>query len=213
MGKAYANRKKEELRPENDFYPTPKGLTYELLNTGVLDNCKTILEPCCGQYAISDILSEKGFEVTSRDIIYGNDFLEDDYSEEKYDALVTNPPFKLWDDIVRKAKSIDVQKIVLIGRLNYFGSHSRNTSDLWAGLSDVYVFDRQVAYNTDFREDGKMECGCLVTGWFIWTKGYKGCPKIHILDVQKWIISKKVRPFNLAESEQQGIEAVVNEAV
>lgn len=191
MGKAYANRKKEEIRPENDFYPTPKGLTYELIKTGILNGCKTILEPCCGQYAISNVLLEKGFEVTNRDLIYGNDFLKDDYSSESYDALVTNPPFKIWDDIVKKAKSINVSKIILIGRLNYFGSHSRNISNLWDELSDIYVFDRQVAYNTEFREDGKMECGCLVTGWFVWTKEYRDSPRVHMIDVQKWIISKK----------------------
>ena len=28
MGKAYANRKKEEDRPDNDFYQTPKCMIY-----------------------------------------------------------------------------------------------------------------------------------------------------------------------------------------
>ena len=28
MGKAYANRKKEEDRPDNDFYQTPKCMTW-----------------------------------------------------------------------------------------------------------------------------------------------------------------------------------------
>ncbi len=125
-GKAYASRKKEENRPKNDFYPTPPALTRELINTGELDGCKKILEPACGSYAISNILQEYGYDVESRDLIFGNDFLLDDYSDNEYDAIVTNPPFKLWDLFVKKAKMIKTNKIIFIGRLNYFGSHSRN---------------------------------------------------------------------------------------
>lgn len=186
MGKAYANRKKESDRPENDFYPTPGGLTLELINTGELSGYKNILEPCCGQFAISRVLEANGFSVTSRDLIYGNDFLKDDYSNEHYDAIVTNPPFDIYDEIIKKAKTIDCQKIICIGRTNYFGSHSRNISGMWDGLSDVYIFDRQVEYRTPQLEIPDFCVGALVTGWFVWTKGYTGAPKIHILDVQKY---------------------------
>lgn len=186
MGKAYANRKKESDRPENDFYPTPGGLTIELINTGILNDCKTILEPCCGQYAISNILEKYGFQVTSKDLIYGNDFLKDDYTNEHFDAIVTNPPFDIYDEIIRKAKTIDCQKIICIGRTNYFGSHSRNISGMWDELSDVYIFDRQVEYRTPQLEIPDFCVGALVTGWFVWTKGYTDDPKIHILDVQKY---------------------------
>lgn len=186
MGKAYANRKKEADRPENDFYPTPGGLTLELINTGELNGYKNILEPCCGQYAISKILEANGFNVTNRDLIYGNDFLKDDYSNEHYDAIVTNPPFDIYDEIIKKAKTIDCQKIICIGRTNYFGSHSRNISGMWDGLSDVYIFDRQVEYRTPQLEIPDFCVGALVTGWFVWTKGYTGDPRLHILDVQKY---------------------------
>lgn len=190
MGKAYANRKKESDRPENDFYPTPKCLTWELIKTGQLEGCKSILEPCCGQYAISKELENAGFEVTSRDLIYGNDFLKDDYSNEHYDAIVTNPPFDIYDEIIKKAKTVDCQKIICIGRTNYFGSHSRNINGMWDELSDVYIFDRQVAYDRPLRDDGKFECGCLVTCWLVWTKGYVGSPRLHIIDVQQYAYHK-----------------------
>ena len=190
LGKAYASRKPENERPENDFYPTPKGLTYELINTGELEGYKTILEPACGKNAIVDILREYGFDVTARDLILGNDFLKDDYTGQKFDCIVTNPPFDLWNKFVEKAKTIDCKKIIFIGRTNYFGSHDRNVNGIWKELSDVYVFDRQVAYDGEFREDGKMKCGCIISGWFVWTKDYEGNAKLHIIDVQKWIAKK-----------------------
>lgn len=186
MGKAYANKKPETERPDNDFYPTPGGLVLELIKTGELDGCKTILEPCCGKYAISKILEENGFNVTSRDLIYGNDFLTDDYSGEHYDAIVTNPPFDIYNDIIRKARSIDCKKVIAICRTNYFASHDRNVTGFWDELSDIYIFDRQVEYRTPQLDIPDFCVGALCTCWAVWTKGYKDLPKIHVLDVQKY---------------------------
>ena len=106
MGKAYANRKKEEDRPDNDFYQTPKCMTWELLNTHLIqeqypvtDKSQiSILEPCCGKYAITNELIKYGYtNIVSRDLIYGNDFLKDDLTKERYDCIIMNPPFKLFE--------------------------------------------------------------------------------------------------------------------
>ena len=52
MGKAYANRKKAEERNENDFYVTPYALTWELQKLNIVKPNATILDPCCGTYAL-----------------------------------------------------------------------------------------------------------------------------------------------------------------
>lgn len=52
-GKAYANRKPKEERNENDFYETPYCLTWELQKLNIVKPNTTILDPCCGNYAIS----------------------------------------------------------------------------------------------------------------------------------------------------------------
>lgn len=116
-GKAYANRKRVEIRSPNDFFQTPKCLTWELLN--VEDNSGVrifdrnendiILDPCCGKYAISSILKESGLNVVEKDLIYGNDFLARDimgnYEDlTRYHKIVMNPPFKLFNDFVKKSK-------------------------------------------------------------------------------------------------------------
>ena len=189
MGKAYANRKKEELRHKNDFYPTPKCLTWELLKTGELDDVHKVLEPSFEEGAISNILKEAGFLVTERDLNQGNDFLKDDYSNEHYDAVITNLPFDLWDKFVEKSKTI-ADKVILIGRTNYFGAHGRNINGLWEHLKCVYIFDRQISYESEFREDGKVKCGALVTGWLVFDKEYNDDPTIKVLDMQKYILNK-----------------------
>ena len=187
-GKAYANRKKEDERPLNDFYQTPKCMTIELLKNGPhFFKSSTYLDPCCGQHAIGNILRENGFSnLIEKDLIYGNDFLKDDYSDKQIDRIIMNPPFKLFDKFVEKAK--DTADIVYsIGKLNFFGAHNRNINGLWNNLEYVLIFDRQIAYDRPFREDGKVECGMLVSGWFIWNKNYDGLPQIKVLDMQKYI--------------------------
>lgn len=180
MGKPYANRKPIV---NNDFYETPKCLTWELLKTGVLDNCKTILEPCFGKGAISNILKEK-FIVDEKDITQGNDFLKDEYTQ-KYDAIVMNPPFKYWDAFIKKAKTIS-DLVITIGRTNYFGAKSRTRNNLQ--YIYIYIFNRQVAYDKAFREDGKIQCGCLVTGWFVFNMKYQGEPVVRFIDVDKYVL-------------------------
>lgn len=194
-GKNYANRKPESERPENDYYPTPSCLTKELIKQLRLKQVRvgrTVLEPCCGKYAISNVLEHNNvfdFQVTSRDLIYGNDFLTDDYSKERFDTIIMNPPFKLFDKFVEKAKTIS-PIVCCIGKMNYFGAHSRNINGLWNHLEWVLPFDRQIAYDIPEDEDGKVQCGMMITGWFIWNIYYDGYPKIDVIDVQKYIKGK-----------------------
>lgn len=195
-GKAYANRKPVNERPKNDFYQTPRCLTKELVKTGLLDeaypilerNDITILDPCCGHFSISSSLEDAGFRVTARDLIYGDDFLEGD-RDERYCAVVMNPPFKLFDKFVTKAKSI-APVVCCIGKMNYFGAHSRNVGGLWRHLEWVLPFDRMISFESPERDDGKVECGMMVTGWFIWNKSYEGFPKVKVIDVQDYILKK-----------------------
>lgn len=198
-GKNFANRKPENQRPANDFYQTPKCMTKELskflgryVYLEQLEN-KVILDPCCGKHAIGKVLKKCGWidgnKFIEKDLIYGNDFLKDKY-DEKIDLVVMNPPFKLFDRFVYKAKEIS-DIVCSIGKITFFGAHKRNIDGLWDNLEYVLIFDRQIAFDKPLRKDGKVECGMLVSGWFIWNKNYQGLPKIVILDMQKYILSKK----------------------
>lgn len=204
MGKAYANRKPFT---ENDFYQTPKCLTYELLKTGLLFSKKTILDPCCGKGAISETLKKFGFSVDELDLTRGNDFLTDTY-DKKYDAVVMNPPFKYWDAFVEKALTLS-DLVITIGRTNYFGSKSRK----WEHLQYVYIFNRQVAYDKELRADEKIHCGCLITGWFVFNKKYEGEPIIRFIDIDNYILRRKESSSlrdDLREQAKNIIEDIIN---
>lgn len=187
-GKNFSNRKPREKRPKNDFYETPKCMTEELVNTGVLDGIKVIWDPCCGKYAITDVLEKHGFTCFKNDLIYGFDYLSEPY--QHHACIVMNPPFSLFDNFVAKAK-MEADLICVIGKLTFFGSHSRNKSGFWNHLRDVYIFDRQIAYDKPLRTDDKVECGMLVSGWFVWDMNYSGKPRINVIDMQQYILKKE----------------------
>lgn len=198
-GKAYANRKKESDRPQGDFYETPSALVIELLESGLFPQTPwypgkpkdlKIFDPCCGKYAIGNVLRRYGYEnITEKDLMYGYDFLKDE-SDKQYDCIIMNPPFKLFDEFVKKAKKI-AKYVFCIGKMNYFGAHSRNVEGLWNGLRLVLPFDRMIAYDQPEDEEGKVGVGMMVTAFFFWDRDFKELPVIKVLDVQKYIRSKK----------------------
>ena len=185
MGKAYANKKSKEHQPVGNFYPTPRSLIWVVKSVicnefSLVDD---ILEPCSGGGAISGELKKLGYTVIENDLFVGGvDYLENKFIQKQ---VITNPPFSQWNDFVEKAKR-EADKIMLIGRLNYFGTNSRFKSGIWNELKAVYCFDRYVDYRTPEREDGMFHVGAMATGWFIWERGFTSTPALHFLSVQEY---------------------------
>lgn len=187
LGKGFANRKSELDRPKNDFYPTPSCVVKELIFSGLFEKDKNvrIYDPCCGEFAIGNVLREYGYNnIVEKDIMYGDNFLVD-YTDDIFDVIIMNPPFKHFDKFVEKAKIIS-NRVYCIGKMTLFGAHGRNINRLWEHLEWVLPFDRQIAF--DLPEiNGKVGVGMLVSCWMIWNKNYCDYPKIKVLDVQKYI--------------------------
>jgi hypothetical protein len=80
-----------------DQFQTPNYAT-ELLVPYIPKLVEGIYEPACGNYKISNILEQKGYDVLSEDLLYGQNFLEGDLKKFKGHnkmAIITNPPFSL----------------------------------------------------------------------------------------------------------------------
>lgn len=170
MGKAYANRKPVEERPEQDYYNTPFSLSWELLNLNIIPKGVTIYEPACGSGAISSQLKKAGHNVVEDDIrTTGKNFLN---CTDHYEWLITNPPFSLFDEFVLKAKECS-DNFAFIMKTNFLGAHSRIKKGIWTNLSKLYIFDRQVDYRTPLLDSGELCVGNLITGWGIWSKAWK----------------------------------------
>ena len=185
MGKSYAARKPVSQRPESDFYRTPESLTQLLCDTYEFGCFDTIYEPMAGDDAIADILRLNEYDVATDDIrTTGKNFLEFD---GKVEYIVTNPAFSIFDETIQKCQEVCEHGYTLLGKTNFFGAYGRYKQGLWKNLKHVYIFNRQVDYRTPPEQNGNFCVGNLITGWFVFDKGWKhDCWNTSIMDVQPW---------------------------
>lgn len=174
---------------EIDFYPTPESITKALMDRESFEG--SIIEPACGNGAMSKVIKKYNKEVYSSDIQdlgYGDvrDFL-DFVCINAYDNVITNPPFIKGEEFVRKAKLIARKKIAIFHRLLFLESSRRYSlfNDKSFPLSKVYVFcKRQNLFENG--EKNKVS-GTVAFAWFVWNKEYRGEPTIEWIneDIQK----------------------------
>lgn len=177
-------------RIQNDFYATPENSTKALL--AVESIMYPALEPACGQGHISKLLKHPG--TISTDLIErgygigGVDFLSGDIEKRfpncKFNTIITNPPFKLFQEFAEKALRITSHKVILFGKLQALEGQKRATFMQRSPLYIVYVFkSRQnpLRNGSPVDEKGKPWASTMAFAWFIWVKGYTGNPII------KWI--------------------------
>lgn len=168
--------KQAEERERHDFYPTPRGVTEALLQ--VAQFSETVWEPACGDGAISNVLTEAGYSVTSSDLIdrgYGKveDFLAND---RRANDIITNPPYSKAEEFVRKALSSTTGKVAMFLPLTFLESRKRESLLASSCLKTVYVFvDRVSLY-----KGGSTNCGGgrAAYAWFLWEHGFEGPPTL-----------------------------------
>ena len=109
-------RKHESSKDDLEFFPTPLWATRLFLSefTNYRGNFKgqIVLEPCCGEGHMSEVLKEHFDEVESSDVFdygYGDvkDFADyiplEDEGDYEWDWMITNPPFSKGLDMVLHA--------------------------------------------------------------------------------------------------------------
>lgn len=169
--------KSETFRKDADFYPTPDYATEALFSREKFEGL--VLEPSCGHGHMSKII-EKYNKCISSDIrdnieVYGTkniDFLK---ITEKYDNVITNPPFKIANDFVFKSKKVSTKKIALLLSIGFLEGVKRYEIfiDKDFPLKKVIVFSRRVKFM-------ESESAPITTvAWFIWDKEYKGEPTLE----------------------------------
>lgn len=139
------------IREVSDYYVTPIPVIQSFLLSMKEDIPElfsspehiTILDPCSGGEIVSYpiqpypmALESFGFlleNITTLDIRNNSkadikaDYLNYNF-DHKFDLIITNPPFSIALDIIKKALFIDVAKdgyVIMLLRLNFFGSAKR----------------------------------------------------------------------------------------
>lgn len=185
-------------RNPRDFYQTPFSVTEQFLNQHTeFDLNRTVLEPCCGNGAIYQVLTQyfKTNKIDTNDLFLpgGYDFLK--YNGKKYDYIITNPPFSLADEIVQKCKQIAKKQFALLHDNHFNHGINRFNNKIFLDpkykLKYEYTFVRRPFLTEFIREDGKYNTGMMAYCWFVWEKGYSGEPKKRWINNQQYVLSSK----------------------
>lgn len=172
----------KNTREENDFYIIHSDATRAFLDKLKEDRVKLspqVWECACGQGHIAEVLKEYGHRVFATDLIdrgYGNgpaDFLE--FEGSWNGDIITNPPFKLASEFVRKAHEImqPGSKLCLFLKIQFLESKERRNLFATYPPKYVYVYSerQQCSKDADFENlKAKTQCYC----WVIWEKYYFG---------------------------------------
>lgn len=166
-------------REKDDFYPTPSEATQALLDRQKFTG--NILEPACGDGAMSKVLINNGYQVISSDLFdrgYGKtgvNFLE---TTEKFDNIITNPPFKLATEFTVHSLKLARHKVVMLSKITYLeGIRRKKLIFDQKKLQTVLIFTKRVAFKKPGSDS--LAGGLMAFGWFVYDVNYSGQPTIE----------------------------------
>lgn len=155
-------------RREHDFYPTPDNVTIALMDFLKLEPCK-IWEPAAGNNAMAEVMKRYGHNVIATDINTGQDFF---LTKMDCDAIITNPPFNISEDFIKKAlKEADIVCMVL--KSQYW--HAKKRINLFKNNLPAYILP--LTWRPDFGGGGAPVMEII---WTVWIKGNTDCKYIQL---------------------------------
>lgn len=186
-GGVYANLDKCEERREDDFYPTPWEPIEALLDVekDVLAFHPRIWEPACGDGAISQILQSAGFKTYSTDLVdrgYGDahfNFLQlvKPPIPSGFKAVITNPPFNLAEDFIRRCFALDMRYVALLLKAHYYHADAR--LKLFHDHPPARIYP--LGWRVDFTGGGANHTDC---SWYVWDANHRG-PTFYMPPIKK----------------------------
>ncbi len=163
-------------REQHDFYATEPKAVELLLDEEQFQ--KDILEPCCGLNHITDVLKNRGYQVTTSDLIDRGvgaevkDFFE---YESWYGDIVTNPPYSQAVDFVEHSLKIieEGSRVAMFLKIQFLEGKKRKEFFKKYPPKYIYVASSRLrcAKNGEFDKYGSS---AVCYAWFVWEKGYRG---------------------------------------
>lgn len=198
-GNKLAGGNPKNERVENDFYATnPKAVEMLLKQYDIFG--KKILEPCVGQGHIVKAVENfyrGGITFTCLDIVdrgFPNTIQQDFLTwetDEKFEAIITNPPFSLAKEFVEKGLELLDEKgqMAMFLKIQFLEGEKRRELFKKYPPKYIYVFERRMAtwnngqeFNID-QKTGKAKkwATTMCHAWFVWEKGSTSEPIVRFL--------------------------------
>lgn len=162
-----------------DLYETPPSAVHALLKVEPIP--LTVWEPACGPGAIVSTLRDTGRAVIATDLNdwgcpdsqHGIDFLMEREAPPGIGAILTNPPFKLGAQFIRKAREL-CPLVIMLARLAFLESAGRSDILDSGDLARVYVFVNRLEMMHRHDWQGPRASSAMAFAWFVWDRGYSG---------------------------------------
>lgn len=167
-------------RKPADLYPTPVDCTYSLLPhiAHLLPPEAYILEPACADGQMVAPLREFGYKVMATDLrpevtggAGGIDFLGPDtvYHNQKYDGVMTNPPFAAAELFIRRSLEI-APVVVMLLKAQYWNTKSRKK--LFRETKPL--LELNLTWRPAFLAEERGNNPLMDCMWVVWQRGHQG---------------------------------------
>ena len=153
---------------ENEVYPTPLGCVLSIMSVITFRPDDIFLEPCKGDDVIRDQVPLPEHRKLWAEIRSGRDYLKSSFPQ--VDVIITNPPFSLSTDFLRKSFSelAPDGTLIYLQRVNWLGSIKR--VGFWGEIGFPNKFPIIIPRPRFDKRPGKSGDSCEYA-WFIWDKG------------------------------------------
>lgn len=182
-------------RVEDDYYATPPDAVRKLLREHWFTGHE-ILEPCVGGGHIADVLKyhfrdanftfldlyDRGYPGTIQ-----ADFLQWE-PEKKYDTIITNPPYILASEFIKKCYDLLTPggQLAMFLKIQFLEGMSRQDLFYKYPPKYVYVFRKRIsAWNNGMEKNpqtGKKWASTITFCWYIWQKEKNTEPVIRWIE-------------------------------
>lgn len=157
-------------RNESDFYPTPPDVTFALMKRLGIPKWMWIWEPACGEGHIVNELHREGYQnVLATDIQNGIDFLTCNISDFTYRWIITNPPFSLAEQFIRRCHESRMPFALLL-KSQYW--HSKKRYSLFKEIPPSSIYPLTWRPDFLFKSRGKGS-PLMDVMWCVWDKDAK----------------------------------------
>ena len=155
-----SNKQPPMRQGSSDDFQTPQIAINPLIP--FLNKDEVVWECASGNGNLTEAFFKEGFNVVATDIREGIDFLKE-IPEQKFDCIITNPPFSLKQEFLQRCYELG-KPFALLLPLTTFETKKRQELFKKYGLQVIF-FDKRINFETP---SGKGSGSWFATAWFTW---------------------------------------------